>query len=84
MVLMELRVGNDRTTGVALPLCLPAGRRTPFDPERWRARREPYHRYPTIVVNEIDKTKSIFSVVREDDVVFAHKTPSYDGKDALN
>jgi hypothetical protein len=30
------------------------------------------------------KTKSIFSVVREDDSVFAHKTLTYDGKDELN
>jgi hypothetical protein len=30
------------------------------------------------------KTKSIFSVVREDDSVFAHEIPSYDGKDELN
>jgi len=30
------------------------------------------------------KTKSIFSVVRADDSVFAHKTPPYDGKDELN
>jgi hypothetical protein len=30
------------------------------------------------------ETKSIFSVVRADDSVFAHKTPSYDGKDELN
>ncbi len=30
------------------------------------------------------ETKSIFSVVREDDSVFAHKTPPYDGKDELN
>ena len=29
-------------------------------------------------------TKSIFSVVREDDSVFAHETQTYDGKDALN
>jgi hypothetical protein len=29
-------------------------------------------------------TKSIFSVVREDDSVFAHETQSYDGKDELN
>jgi hypothetical protein len=29
-------------------------------------------------------TKSIFSVVREDDSVFAHKTLTYDGKDELN
>jgi putative SOS response-associated peptidase YedK len=30
-----------------------------------------------------NKTKSIFSVVRVDDSIFAHKTSSYDGKDAL-
>jgi hypothetical protein len=30
------------------------------------------------------KTKSIFSVVREDDAVFAHETQTYDGKDELN
>jgi hypothetical protein len=30
------------------------------------------------------KTKSIFSVVRADDSVFAHETQSYDGKDELN
>jgi hypothetical protein len=30
------------------------------------------------------ETKSIFSVVREDDSVFDHDTPSYDGKDELN
>jgi hypothetical protein len=30
------------------------------------------------------QTKSIFSVVREDDSVFAHKRLSYDGKDELN
>jgi hypothetical protein len=30
------------------------------------------------------ETKSIFSVVREDDSVFAHKTLTYDGKDELN
>lgn len=28
--------------------------------------------------------KSIFSVVREDDSVFAPETQTYDGKDALN
>jgi hypothetical protein len=30
------------------------------------------------------QTKSIFSVVREDDAVFAHETQTYDGKDELN
>ena len=30
------------------------------------------------------KTKSIFSVVREDGSVFAHNSQTYDGKDALN
>ena len=30
------------------------------------------------------KTKSIFSVVREDDSAFSHEPQSYDGKDALN
>jgi hypothetical protein len=30
------------------------------------------------------KTKSIFSVVRADDSVFAHETLTYDGKDELN
>jgi len=30
------------------------------------------------------ETKSIFSVVREDDSVVAHKPPPYDGKDELN
>ena len=30
------------------------------------------------------KTKSIFSVVREDDSIFAHNAPPYDGKDELN
>ena len=30
------------------------------------------------------KTKSIFSVVREDDSVFAPETQTYDGKDELN
>jgi hypothetical protein len=30
------------------------------------------------------KTKSIFSVVRANDFVFAHDPPPYDGKDELN
>ena len=30
------------------------------------------------------ETKSIFSVVREDDSIVAHQPPSYDGKDELN
>ena len=30
------------------------------------------------------QTKSIFSVVREDDSVFARETQPYDGKDELN
>jgi hypothetical protein len=35
-------------------------------------------------VHHATETKSIFSVVREDDSVFAHKTLTYDGKDELN
>ena len=34
--------------------------------------------------NTVSKTKSIFSVVRANDFVFAHDPPSYDGKDELN
>jgi hypothetical protein len=39
---------------------------------------------PFLAVSPLAITKSIFSVVREDDSVFAHEPPSYDGKDELN
>jgi TnpA family transposase len=35
-------------------------------------------------LGRIPKTKSIFSVVREDDSAFSHEPQSYDGKDELN
>jgi hypothetical protein len=41
--------------------------------------------FPNIYTNFIlYETKSIFSVVRADDSVFAHETLTYDGKDELN
>jgi hypothetical protein len=40
--------------------------------------------FGSVILFFFRKTKSIFSVVREDDSVFAHETQTYDGKDELN
>lgn len=43
-----------------------------------------HRRFDELGPDHYDKTKSIFSVVRERDSVVSHPMPSYDGKDALN